>query len=184
MRRHPLLLPADLGREVRQLEVRSRQGATRGRVRLLAEQRGELAIELGGRPEEPIAQLLELVLLEQEVLAGARVKGLDRLDRQVLAGLHGGLGAAQFGIGGGRGRSRVRLAGERGGETGVGRRLDGEHRQVADHSAVTAAAAPVTPVRWRVDHRSIVRVHGSRQAESGSSAIHRSTSSASARAEP
>ena len=42
----------------------------------------------------------------------------------------------------------------------------------------TAAAADVTPTRCRVSQRKSTRVHGSRQAPTGSSAIHRSTSSA------
>ena len=43
-----------------------------------------------------------------------------------------------------------------------------------------AAPAAVTPVRCRVNHRTSVRVQGSRQAVTGSSAIQRSTSSARA----
>ena len=45
----------------------------------------------------------------------------------------------------------------------------------------TAAAAVVTAVRFRRAHRRARRENGSRQAVTGSSAIHRSTSSASAR---
>ena len=81
--------------QVGQLEVRLRQRPPRGDVGLLAEQGSELAVEVGRRLQQPVAQLLELVLLEQEVLADAGVEGLDRLDGQVVAGLHRGLGAAR-----------------------------------------------------------------------------------------
>ena len=47
--------------------------------------------------------------------------------------------------------------------------------------ATSATAAAVTAVRFRFAHRRARRDIGSRQAETGSSAIHRSTSSASAR---
>ena len=50
--------------------------------------------------------------------------------------------------------------------------------------ASSAAAAPVTAVRWCRAHRRARADSGSRQAETGSSAIHRSMSSASARHEP
>ena len=56
--------------------------------------RRQLAVEVGGRLQQPVAQLLELVLLEQEVLADAGVERLDRLDGQVVPRLHGGPGAA------------------------------------------------------------------------------------------
>ena len=50
--------------------------------------------------------------------------------------------------------------------------------------ASTAAAAPLTAVRFRRAHRPARRETGSRQAVTGSSASQRSTSSASARHEP
>ena len=46
--------------------------------------------------------------------------------------------------------------------------------------AISATAAAVTAVRFRFAHRRARRDSGSRQAETGSSAIHRSTSSARA----
>src|SRR5262249_11554999 len=49
--------------------------------------------------------------------------------------------------------------------------------------ASSATAAPVTAGRCRRAHRRARREKGSRQAETGSSAVHRSTSSASARHE-
>ena len=49
--------------------------------------------------------------------------------------------------------------------------------------ATSATAAAVTAVRFRLAHRRARRDSGSRQAETGSSAIHRSMSSASARGE-
>ena len=50
-------------------------------------------------------------------------------------------------------------------------------------ATTSAAAAAVTAVRCRRIHRRARSASGSRQAETGSSAIHRSTSSASARGE-
>jgi hypothetical protein len=49
--------------------------------------------------------------------------------------------------------------------------------------AARATVAAVTPVRWRLAQRRARRAHGSRQADTGSSAIHFSTSSASDRAD-
>ena len=49
--------------------------------------RTKLAVEVAGRLQQPVAHVLELVLLEQEVFADAGVKRLDRLDRQIVPGL-------------------------------------------------------------------------------------------------
>ena len=75
------------------------QRPPRGQVRLLAQQGPELAVEVGGRLQQPVPQVLELLLLEQEVLADAGVERLDRLDGQVVPGLHRGPRASQFGVG-------------------------------------------------------------------------------------
>jgi hypothetical protein len=69
--RQHLLLAADLAGS---LEVRGRQRPTRGDIRLLAPRGDELVVEVGVRLQEPVAQLLELVLLEEEVLADAGVE--------------------------------------------------------------------------------------------------------------
>ncbi len=89
MRRQRVLLAADLVRQVGQLEVGLRQRPPRRQVRLLAQQRAELAVEVGGRLQQPVAQILEFLLLEQEVLADAGVEGLDRFHRQFVPRLHG-----------------------------------------------------------------------------------------------
>ena len=68
-------------------------------VGLLAEQGAELAVEVGGRLQEPVAQLLELVLLEQEILADAGVERLDGVDRQLVPLLDAGVGGAEVGVG-------------------------------------------------------------------------------------
>ena len=47
--------------------------------------------------------------------------------------------------------------------------------------ATSPTAAAATQVRWRLAHRRARRLNGSRQLDTGSSAIHRSMSSASAR---
>ena len=82
--RQRVLLLADLVRQVGQLEVRLPQRPPRGQVRLLAQQGTELAVEVAGRLQQPVAQVLELLLLEQEVLADAGVKRLDRVRRQLV----------------------------------------------------------------------------------------------------
>ncbi len=89
MRRQGVLVAADLARQVGQLEVGLRQGPPRGDVGILAEQGAELAVEVRGRFQEPVAQLLEFLLLEQEVLTHAGVKRLDRVRCQLVPRLHG-----------------------------------------------------------------------------------------------
>ena len=86
--RQGVLLAADLVRQVGQLEVGLRQRPPRRQVRLLAEQGTELAVEVGRRLQQPVAQVLELLLLEQEVLADAGVERLDRVRRQLVPRLH------------------------------------------------------------------------------------------------
>ena len=102
VRRQRILLPADLLGQVGQLEAGLRQRPPRRQVGLPAEQGPELAVEVGGRLQEPVAQLLELVLLEQEVLADAGMERLDRVDGQVVPRLHGGLGAGHLVVGDGQ----------------------------------------------------------------------------------
>ena len=120
--------------EAGQLEVRRRQRPTRGQVGLLAEQGRELAVEVGGRLQEPVAQLLELLFLEQEVLADAGVERLDRLDGQLVPCLHGGLGAAQFVIGRGQRDVGPGLAAQRLGDLGLGLRLHHHDRRQPHHA--------------------------------------------------
>src|SRR5262249_60557151 len=62
-----VFLAADLVSQVGQLEVGLRQRPTRRQVRLLARQGTELAVEVGRRLQQPVAQVLELLLLEQEI---------------------------------------------------------------------------------------------------------------------
>jgi hypothetical protein len=78
---------ADLTCQLGHFVIRLPQGPPRSQVRLLAKQRTELAVEIAGRLQEPVADVLELLLLQQEVFADARVKRLDRLDSQVVPGL-------------------------------------------------------------------------------------------------
>ena len=170
MRRQGVLVAADLARQVGQLEVGLRQGPPRGDVGLLAEQGAELAVEVRRRFQEPVAQVLEFLFLEQEVLTDAGVERLDGLDGQVVAGLDLGVGGRERRCSCPPGRALARAC----------------TASTADRPttpASTAAAAPVTPVRCRVSQRDSFRVQGSAQAETGSSAIHRSTSSARARHE-
>ena len=120
MRRQGVLVAADLARQVGQLEVGLRQGPPRGDVGILAEQGAELAVEVRGRFQEPVAQLLEFLLLEQEVLTHAGVKRLDGLDGQVVAGLDLGVGGQKRGV-------LVR-------QGSVGPGLHGQHRRQTDHA--------------------------------------------------
>ena len=76
VRRQRVLQAAHQAGQRGHLKVRTCQRKPRGRVRLPAQERPQLAVEVGGRPEQPVAQLLELVLLQQEVLADA---GVERL---------------------------------------------------------------------------------------------------------
>ena len=72
--RQHFLGPANQTGQRGHLKVRARHAKPRGRVRFLAEECPELAVEFRRRIQEPVAQLLELVLLEQEVLADASVE--------------------------------------------------------------------------------------------------------------
>jgi hypothetical protein len=67
-----------------QLVPRRQQRPPRGRARLAFQQGGKLAVEVGRRLQQAVPQPLELVLLEQEVLADAGVERLDRLDGQLV----------------------------------------------------------------------------------------------------
>ena len=145
------------------------------------------AVEVGRRLQEPVPLRLELVLLEEEVLADAGVERLDRFDRQIVPRLHGGPGAGQVVVGGGQGpvgggQGLVggRLAPRRVGDRGLGRVWITRTADSPMTPATTAAAAPVTTVRLRFARRAR-RESGSRYAVTGSSAIQRSMSSASAR---
>jgi hypothetical protein len=68
-----ILLAADLVGQVGQLEVGLRQCPVRRQVRLLAQQGTELAVEVGRRIQQPVAQVLEFLLLEQEILTDPNV---------------------------------------------------------------------------------------------------------------
>ena len=81
VRRQGRLLVADLVRQLGQLEVGIRQRPPRGHVRPLVQQGRELAVEVGRRLQQPVAQVLELLLLEQEILADPGVERLDRVRR-------------------------------------------------------------------------------------------------------
>ena len=91
------LRPTLLG-QLGQLEVRLRQRPPRGEVRLLAQERAELAVKIRRRLQEPVAQILELLFLEQKVFAHAGVECLDRIDGQIIAGLDLGVGGRQISV--------------------------------------------------------------------------------------
>ena len=128
MRRQGILGAADLARQIGQLEVGLRQRPPRGDVGLLAEQGAELAVEVRGRFQEPVAQLLEFLLLEQEVLTHAGVKGLDRVGCQLVPRLHRRARFGELAVGFIQGRVRVRFSRQRRGQPGIGRRLHRGHR--------------------------------------------------------
>ena len=159
MRRQGIFVAANPGGQSSQLEVRLRDRPPRGRICVLAQECAQLAIKIGGRVEQPVSQVLELVLLEQKVLGNAGVKGFDGVDRQFIASLHSGLS------------SRLSSA--------LDRASTAATATSPTSAASPAAPAPVTPVRCRVNQRTSLRVHGSFQAVTDSSAIHRSISSAS-----
>ena len=125
--RQCVFLAADLVRQFGQLEVGLRQRPTRHQVRLLAQQRPELAVEVAGRGQEPVAQVLEFLLLEQEVLAHAGVERLDRVRRQLVPRLHRRARLAELSVGFVQRRVRVRLSLQRLSQPGVGHRLDRRH---------------------------------------------------------
>ncbi len=104
-----LCRPCPSARPLRRIRLPERP--PRSHVGFLAEQGAQLAIKVAGRLQEPVADLLELLLFEQEVFANACVERFDRLDRKVIPGLDRGLRAREGKIGGG---SRV-------GETPPGR---------------------------------------------------------------
>ena len=107
-----VFLAADLVRQVGQLEVGLRQRPTRRQVRLLAQQGTELAVEVAGRIQQPVAQVLELLLLEQEILADPGVERLDRVRRQLVPRLHRRARFAELAVGFVQGHIRVRLSDE------------------------------------------------------------------------
>lgn len=100
-------------------------------VGIAFEQAAESLVEVGGGVDQPVAQVLELGLLEQEVLADAGVEGLDGVDGEVVAGLDSGVRGFEFGVLGGQGGAALNLDGgdgaqadqadeERGGGAGDG----------------------------------------------------------------
>ena len=175
---------SDLVRQFSHLEVRLSHRPPRSDVRLLAEQGTQLAVEVACRLQEPVTDVLELFLLEQEAFADAGMKGLDRLDSEVVPGFDGGLGAGQFGVAIGQGDIGVCLVLERRGQFGLGPGLYGQHGRQSDHAGHQGdgrggylGTVPPSP-----SPRSAAG--GSRQAVTGSSASQCSMSSASARGVP
>ena len=76
-------LVADLRRQLAELEVRIAHRHARGAVGLILEQAFELAVEVGRALQQLVAQRLELLGLEHQVVADLAVEQLDRLHRQV-----------------------------------------------------------------------------------------------------
>ncbi len=99
MGRERILLTTNVRGQLGQLEGRLIERASRSQVRLPAQQGAQPAVEAGRRCQEPLAQVLELLLLEQEVFADARVKGLDRLGRQRVPLFDPLIGLRQRGVG-------------------------------------------------------------------------------------
>jgi hypothetical protein len=81
--RQGLLIGADVLRERGQLIVGATQRRARIPVLAVPEEPFELAVEVGRSAEQPGAELLELLLLEQEVLADLAVEEPDRVHGQV-----------------------------------------------------------------------------------------------------
>ena len=127
-------------------------------VRLARQQALQLAVER--RPHRAGAgpQLLELVLLQQEVLADAGVVPPDRLDRQIEPLALSLVGRLEVGVGPvtlALAMPRSTLACR---QLGVGPRLDRQHRRRPASATSTAAAAAVTPVRFRRQPTASARV--------------------------
>src|SRR4051794_6388265 len=93
------LFAADLGRQLGDLELGPGHGAARSRVRLPLEHRPELAVELGSGAQEPVAQLLELWLSKQEVLADPGVERPDGVDGQIVTSPDLLVGRPKSGVG-------------------------------------------------------------------------------------
>ena len=140
-------------------------------------------VEVAGRLQQPIAQLLESLLLQQEVFADAGVERFDGLHGELYRVCTASLERLELRVGGSLAVLAAVSRVLRPRDVGLGLRLHHRDRGDADHSGDHAAAAEVTAVRFRFAHRRARRDSGSRQAETGSSAIHRSTSSASALAD-
>ena len=96
-RQRVLRLP-DVAGQLGQLEVCLQHRLPGRPVRVVPQQRPQLAVEVAGRLEQPVAQVLEHFLLEEEVLGDAGVERLDRLDRELVPLLHAGLLGGQLGI--------------------------------------------------------------------------------------
>ena len=84
-RRQRLGLRADLGRQLADVVIRLPEGRARAAVGLTLEQVFEPLIEVGRAAEQLGSQAVELLLLEQQVLADPAVERLDRLQRQIEA---------------------------------------------------------------------------------------------------
>ena len=175
-----LLRRADLARQLGQLGVRLPQRPPRTPVGLARELALQPLVELGRVLQQPVAHRLEVVVLEQDVLADPGVERLDRLQRQVEPGCTWRW-PRQVGVG-------LRLRG-RLGEQAVGLRSSA----LARACTARTAASPTSrhhQRRRRGRHRRPLPPHppprplGQRlgPGRTGSSAIHRSTSSASAAA--
>ena len=144
----------------------------------------EPAVEIGGRIQQPAAQLLELVLFQYEVLADSGVErsGSPRL-REVIARLYWPCATFELGVGGGELAVRPGLAVQR---PGPGRPWPAvctdDDRQEAGQADQQRGRRRRDQPRFRRAHRRTRRRRGSRQADTGSSASQRSTSSASSTA--
>ena len=125
------------------------------RSRLLAQQGTELPVEVGRRFQQPVAQVLELLLLEQEVLADAGVERLDGVDAPGRTAPARSWRSARLAS------ARLLLVSVERRAIGVGRVCTASTADSPTTPASTAAAAPVTPVRCRVSQRNRVRVQGS-----------------------
>ena len=83
-----LVLRPDRVQQATELVVRPTQRLARLFVGLVLEQTEQLVVVLLRVAQQPLAQLLELGLLQQDVLADAGVELADRLHRQVEPGGH------------------------------------------------------------------------------------------------
>ena len=167
-------------RELAHLVVGASQRQPRVSVRLPSQQPLQLAVELLCPAQQLGAQRAELLLFEQQILADSRVEHPDRLLGQLEPCPLPLVGGRQLGVGAGHLRVGDGQVGVGRLQVGIGPGLDRQHGRRPDqrHQHRRAGGRHRRPVRRA--HRRARRVHGSRQAVTGSSAIHRSTSSASA----
>ena len=139
----------------RQPGVRLQVARREARPRLLSQQVTELAVEVAGRLQQRVADVLERLLLEQEVFADARVKSPDCLDGQIVPASTAACERSVWRSSQRQRFSQSTLACERTRQLGLCQGLDRQGGRQPDHPATRPRSRPSPG--WRVPLRPACR---------------------------